>query len=172
MIDILNPQLDSTYADYWGEFLPFALESWWPIIQAACYIPRWFQAPTNALTQMTAGQYNEWSLQLPVGSFILEILHNAPITITPPISGGGPPNTTTQGTFTVQITDVSIDHKWFSNPMPDAIFWRIPSQTGRNGHVLPKPYPVISPGNFLIQRWCTVTGPCELIFACAVPQGN
>ena len=48
MIDILNPQLDSTYADYWGEYLPFALENWGWIVKAGCYQPRWYQAPTNA----------------------------------------------------------------------------------------------------------------------------
>lgn len=172
MISTLNPQLDPIYADFWGEFLPFALEGFWPIVKAGCYVPRWFQAPTDTLSVMAVGDYNEYSLQIPAGSFILSILHSIPVEI-----GGGQPSgggiaVFSGGTFNIQITDTSIDHKWFSNPMPDALFFKNPSLTGRNGHVLPKPYPVISPGNFLIERWCTGAGPCEVVLACAVPEGS
>lgn len=152
MIEILNPQLDYDYADYWGEFLPLALENWWPIVNAGCYIPRWFQAPTNTMEQMTAGLYNAYQLQLPAGSFILAILHEL-------LEG-------VSGTFTTQVTDTSLAHQWFSQPVPDSMFYKT---SGRNGYVIPKPYPVIVPGNFTVERWCRSAGKCELLFAVAVP---
>lgn len=152
MIQLLNPQLDYNYADYWGEYLPFALESWWPIIKSGCYIPRWYQAPTNALQSMLAGGYDSWVLQLPPGSFVMSILHS--------FQEGK------SGLFTVQITDVNVQHQWFSQPVPDSLFYKV---SGRNGYVIPKPYPVITPGNFIVDRWCTADGICELLFAVAVP---
>lgn len=164
MIDILNPQLDSSYADYWGEPQPFQLENWWPIYKAGCYIPRWFQAPTNALQSMVAGQYVDFSMQIPAGSFILEIAHSFQTGGGGPPTGGGSPPT---GTFTVQITDLAVNHQWFSNPVPDAFFFK---SQGRNGYIIPKPYPVIMPGNIRVEFWCRTTGVCELLFSVAVPE--
>src|ERR1700733_1156384 len=99
MIELLNPQLDSSYLDIWGEYLPFALQSWKPIIEAGCFVPRWYQAPINALQFMTERQYNSWSLQIPAGSFILEIMHSDQI-LEPESENPG-----ASGAFNVQITD-------------------------------------------------------------------
>ncbi len=159
MITLLNPQLDSSYMDVWGEFLPFALQSWIPIMESRCFAPRWFQLPINSLETMAIGGYNSWSLQLPPGSFILEIMHH-------PTESEGEVNS---GNFSVQITDTNIDHRWFSQPLPDILFYK-QQETGRNGHVLPKPYPVIGAGNFQFERYCTVAGKCELVMAVAVPE--
>lgn len=151
--------------EIWGEYLPFAIRSWLPIIEAGCFVPRWYDAPLNALQYMTIGQYSSWSLQIPAGSFILEVMHS---------NQAAPPETDagvfTSGYFNVQITDTGLQHEWFSNPVPDHLFYKKPSTEGRNGHVLPKPYPVVSPGNFQIERWCTQTGRCELLFMVAVPK--
>lgn len=161
MISLLNPQLDSMYADVWGEFLPFALQSWIPILEAGCFVPRWYQLPINSLQAMTLGDYNSWSLQIPPGSFILSILH---------VNNEGVPETLpVSGRFSVQITDTNLDYLWFSQPIPDLLFLKN-LETGRNGYVLPKPYPVIAPGNFQFERWCTFTGKCQLVFAVAVPE--
>ncbi len=162
MITLLNPQLDSAYMDVWGEFLPFALRSWEPLLEAGCFTPRWYQLPINSLEIMTAGEYNSWSLQLPPHSFILELMHQN-------LPSGGCVGDFTAGRFSVQITDGQLDHLWFSQPLPDILFYK-QQETGRNGHVLPKPYPVIGPGNFKFERWCTETGRCELVMAVAVPE--
>lgn len=161
MISLLNPQLDSMYSDVWGEFLPFALQSWIPILEAGCFVPRWYQLPINSLQPMTLGQYNSWSLQIPPGSFILSILHT--------FNEAAPESLTASGRFSVQITDTNLDYIWFSQPIPDLLFVK-QLGTGRNGYVLPKPYPVISPGNFQYERWCTFAGKCQLCFAVAVPE--
>src|SRR5216684_2898167 len=118
MISILNPQLDSMYADVWGEFLPFALQSWIPILEAGCFIPRWYKAPTDSLQSMAAQEYSTWSLQIPPGSFIMEIMHapRTQATLAPPC---GPGATFTAGLFAVQITDTTLDYEWFSQPIPD-----------------------------------------------------
>jgi hypothetical protein len=171
MIQLLNPQLDSHYLDIWGEYIPFALQSWAPIIEAGCFVPRWYDAPLNALQFMTAGDYNSWSLQIPAGSFIMEVMHSHQEA--PPEAGV---QIYSSGEFNVQITDTGLNYEWFSQPIPDSLFYkrhgRFQAQqtAGRNGHVLPKPYPVLTPGNFQIERWCTATGRCELLFAVAVPR--
>lgn len=154
MIHLLNPKLDYNFQDYFGEYLPFAYEALRPLLDAGCYVPRWYQAPANSLVDMAAGDYNAVSLTLPPGSFILAILHSDQESVT--------------GTFTVQITDTALQHQWFSQPVPDSMFDRF---SGQNGYPLPKPYPVVSPGVLLIERWCTVAGSCEILFAVAEPEG-
>ncbi len=154
MIELLNPQLDYTYADYWGEYLPYALEFWRPVVAAGCYVPRWYQAPTNDKQAMAQGDYNQFALQLHPGSLILEIMHSFQEGVS--------------GQFQVQVTDTALQHQWFSQPVPDSMFYKKP-ETGRNGYVLPKPYPVITPGNFLVERWCIASGDCELLFVVAEP---
>jgi len=151
--ELLNPQLDYNYADYWGEYLPYVLENWRPIIEAGCYRPMWYQAPTNALQTMAAGDYNQFALQILPGSLILEIMHSQQEGVS--------------GAFQVQVTDTAFGHQWFSQPCPDSMFYK---NSGRNGYVLPKPYPVITPGNLLFERWCTTAGICELLFVVAEPM--
>jgi len=149
---LLNPKLDYNFADYWGEYLPYALENWRPIVEANCFRPVWYQAPTNALQTMAVGTYNQFALQILPGSLILEEMHTFQEGVT--------------GEFQVQITDTAFGHQWFSQPTPDRMFYK---NSGRNGYVLPKPYPVITPGNFLFERWCIAAGICELLFVVAEP---
>lgn len=152
MISILPQQLDYNYADYWGEYLPPTLQSLLPLLDAGCYVPRWYQCVPDANETMALGDYNALALAIPAGSFIVAILH----TFQEGVSG----------TFTLQITDVAMGHQWFSQPAPDQMFWK---DNGRNGYVLPKPYPVVTPGNFLVERWCSAAGSCEVTFAVAEP---
>lgn len=156
MIEVLNPQLDSFYADFWGEYYPFVLENWRWVLENDCYVPRWFQAPTNKLQTMAVGDYNAFALQLLPGSLILAILHSNQENVS--------------GEFTVQITDTALGHQWFGQPVPDSLFYKVPNESGRNGYPLPKPYPVIAPGNFLVERWCNTAGICELVFMVAEPK--
>lgn len=154
MISILPQQLDYNYQDSWGEYLPPTLEALRPLIEAGCYVPRWYQAPTDDLEAMVAGDYSTFTLQILPGTYIHTILHSFQEGMS--------------GSFTVQITDLSLNHQWFSQPAPDAMFYK---ENGRNGYVLPKPYPIITPGNLVFERWCTTAGACELIFAVVEPTG-
>lgn len=152
MIEIMSPQLDYNYQDFWGEYLPPTLEFLRPLIEAGCYVPRWWQVPNNAGAQMTVGGYDPYTVAIPAGSFIYAIPHSFQAGVS--------------GKFRVQITDTSLNHQWFSQPAPDQLFYKT---NGRNPYYLPKPYLVISPGNFVVERWCVAAGSCELILACAVP---
>lgn len=154
MIDTLPQQLDYNYQDYWGEYLPPTLEPLWALLQAGCYVPRWFQVPNDALETMAVGGYNAYAVAIPAGSFIIAILHSFQEGVS--------------GAFTVQITDTALDHQWFSQAAPDQMFFK---ENGRNGYLLPKPYPVITPGNFLVERWCYGAGSCELTLLVAEPRG-
>jgi hypothetical protein len=153
MIDVLSPQLDYDYADFWGQYLPPTLEFFRPLIGPnSCYLPRWWQVPNNKLQDMLAGDYSVFTLALPAGSMICSIMHSAQEGVS--------------GSFTLQVTDTALDHQWFSQPAPDEMFFKT---SGRNPYYLPKPYLVVTPGNFLIERWCRVAGSCEVVFGVAVP---
>jgi hypothetical protein len=74
------------------------------------------------------------------------------------LTGGG--LNQSQVNYMVQVSDRTLDHRFFSSPIRDDYLGGQPS-------LLEVPYPVVSPGNFLVEFWntsqaLTVTG--QLIF--------
>lgn len=164
-----NPlRLAALFRDYWGEQMASFTEAVDFFAKAGCYVPRFFHAP-DAQTQLNGippNGYLEYLLSLPIGSFILGYLHT-----TSSVQGSGgtglPPNLSG---FTMQVTDLSIDHKWFSRPAEEAYFVNDqfviragqaqPYTNSARGYtfpscvrLLPKPYPVVAPGQFMIEFW-------------------
>jgi hypothetical protein len=92
----------------------------------------------------------------------------SPTTATTNLAGGG---LAVGGTllsainYAVQITDMILDHRFFSNPIRDDFLSGIPA-------ILENPHPVVTPGDFLCEFWNTSpTQPitANLIFIVAEP---
>lgn len=60
------------------------------------------------------------------------------------LAGGG--LVANQTNYVVQITDLALDHRFFSNPLRDDYLAGRPA-------LLECPYPVVVPGNFLVEFW-------------------
>ncbi len=119
-------RLSPLYRDYFGEQQARFTERLDQFARMGCYVPRFYHTPDSEsqFIGIAANGYKTYLLALPPGSFIIGFVHT---TSSAPNSSGPstqpnvnvPPNASG---FTVQITDLSIDHDWFSKPMDEAWF--------------------------------------------------
>jgi len=143
------------YRDFWGHISAVVVERLDPILQAGCYVPRYYHAPSNDL-ELIAGPngYLRYSLAIPAGAWIYGIWHS--------------PNTGAfaSPTFWFQCTDVGLSHKLFSNPIPEK--YLAANQTDY-AFLLDYPYPVVAPGVFLCEFWQpnAATNQCQVTFGVA-----
>jgi hypothetical protein len=183
-----NPlRLSPLFRDYWGEQMAAFTRRTDLFARAGCYVPRFFHAPDSE-TQfkgLAAGGYLTYLLSLPIGSFILGYLHTT--SSAPNSNGGGvPPNASG---FTCQITDLALDHKWFSRPAEEAYFVNDdftttagpPYTASTHGVTFPstprlltQPYPVVPPGQFVVEFWNALSSlntDVQMTFLVMVPDG-
>ena len=192
--------LSPLFRDYWGEQMAAFTRRLDGFAKLGCYVPRFYHTPDSGsqLAGIPPNGYVTYLLSLPLGSFILGWLHS---TSSAPGSSGPattpvinpPPNISG---FTVQITDLALDHKWFSHPVEEAYFINDnilgpstfpPYPNNSKGftfpsfpRLLPVPYPVVPPGQFQVEFWNSV-GPesddapnntdVQLTFLVLVPDG-
>ena len=172
-------RLSPIYKDYWGEQMAAYTRRLDGFARLGCYVPRFYHAPDSEsqFVGIPPNGYKTYLLNLPLGSFIIGFLHT---TSSAPGSAGmvedpvvqAPPNLSG---FTCQITDLSLDHKWFSRPAEEAWFindnllgpselnnpFPIPPYPANTlgftfpsfPRLLPVPYPVIPPGQFQVEFW-------------------
>lgn len=196
-------RLSPLFRDYFGEQQARFTERLDAFCKSGCYVPRFYHTPDSEsqLVGIPSNGYKTYLLALPPGSFILGFLHT---TSSAPHSSGPseltvpnvPPNASG---FTVQITDLAIDHKWFSKPVEEAWFINdnllgpsvnnfppYPNNTlGFTNpsfpRLLPVPYPVVEPGQFQVEFWnqlsqfddesTGINTDCQLSFLVLVPDG-
>lgn len=183
-----NPlRLSPVFRDYWGEEMSRLTERTDVFAKAGCYAPRFYHAPDSEtqLKGIPAGGYVEYLMALPIGAFILGYLHTT--SSAPGSSGTGvPPNISG---FACQITDLALDHKWFSRPAEEAFFVNddfttttgVPYPGTTNGYtfpsfprLLPVPYPVVPPGQFVVEFWNALSSlntDCQMTFLVMIPDG-
>lgn len=135
----LNPlSLQAEYRDWWPQYAPNQLELMAGINASGCYVPRFYVAPSggNLIQNAVApGQYVNWVLEIPAGSFIWGFYHGS------------------VQQFSLQITDLGMAYKWFNTPIPDSVLVSDPGSP----YLVPAPYPVMAPGTFLFEFWSTQT---------------
>lgn len=154
----MNPcLLEDDYRDQWGAFDAAAIRNLAKLDRSpCCYEPRYYVAPDYSRQRLTAEQALETIMVIPAGSFITGIRH----------SGSG-------ASFLAQITDIALNRKWFSHPVPDDFFAQGAGLGGTRDSwqqwFLPELYPVIAPGEFLVEFWNTsgATNRIALTFAVA-----
>ena len=188
-------RLSPLYHDYFGEQQAAFTKMLDGFADAGCYVPRFFHAPDSGsqLAGVPPNGYKTYLMALPVGSFILGFLHtttsaagfdqDAPMLNVPPNKSG----------FSCQITDLSIDHKLFSRPAPEAWFINdqvfggsdnpFPPYPGATRgftfpsfpRLLPAPYPVVPPGQFQVEFWNSlgsVNTDVQMTFLVLVPDSG
>ncbi len=181
--------LSPIFKDYWGEQMAAYTRRLDGFAKLGCYVPRFYHAPDSSsqFAGLASNGYQTYLLKLPVGSFILGFLHttsSAPQTHSG-ASLSAPPN---PSGFACQITDLSIDHKWFSHPIEEAWFINdnmqgsyppypatsLPFTFPSFPRLLAVPYPVVPPGQLQVEFFNaldTVNNDCQLTFLVLVPDG-
>jgi len=174
--------LDCLTRDYWGAFDAAAIAQLAPLAENKCYQPKIYRAPALSDELVEANGYVSYGLKITPGAIIYGFY-------LPPGSpfGSGP----LPPSFNVQITDQSLRHKWFDQPVPSYFLGNCKptflsgSQDvmGSAPNLLVSPYPVVGTGLFLIEIWNTFLDPAtspalpgsqriELVFGVFEPIGE
>jgi len=102
--------LNQLTRDYWGQFDTAQIAQLAALANDPCYTIKLYKAPADNQEDMAAFAYITYGMQITPGSLIYATYLPAVVNTT----------TSTQsapGQYTVQITDVSLDHKFFDEPV-------------------------------------------------------
>lgn len=159
-------QLDALTRDYMGHYDAWVISQLAPLANQDCYQPKFYKAPASADEVIAAGGNAQYGLKITPGSLIYGFYLPGLISSLAPIP------------FSVQITDTTLRHKFFDEPVP-SIFLANFKPTGLSTNplltagaifsfpsLLNAPYPVVGSGLFKVDIWNTgaVTQRIELIF--------
>jgi hypothetical protein len=151
-------QLDAAWRDYWGGYNPPAAAQMQPLELSDCYRPRLVLLP-DALNQIVpqSGKI-EYSFTLKPGSLIWGMLLS-------PV-----------GASTLQLTDVNMGHKFFQQPVQEALL-TLQQSPGLGSPVVvtdfpryllfPCPHPVVGDGLFMFEAWTTIGIRVQIILLVA-----
>ena len=157
MIDLaMSPlQLDCLTRDYWGHYDAWIISQLAPLAENECYQPKFYKAPASSDEVIAAFGNATYGLKITPGSLIFGFyLPGTASTFAPP-------------QFNVQITDQSLRHKFWDEPIPSFFLGNF-KPTALSGNLLlasggigsfpnlPNcPYPVVGDGLFMVEIWET-----------------
>ena len=154
--------LDPLIRETWGQFDPLAIAQLEPLSQDECYQPKLYKAPETGVEVVPPGGYIEFGLTITPGSLIYGFYL--------PVD----PNTGLPGPFTVPIEDLSLQHKFFDEPVPSVFLSNskpdyldaFAAVQSCAVNLLNPVYPVVGSGLFRVQLQNTSADPqrIELIF--------
>jgi hypothetical protein len=164
MIDTLpiSPlSLNSLTRDYYGQYDAAAIAQYAPLANDPCYQPKFYVAPDLQSQSMAANQYVTYGLQITPGSLIYGFYLPALV------------STSEAPQYLVQITDASLQHDWWDEPIPSfflgnykpTFLSNVKSQFASFPNLLSTPYPVTGSGLFLVKFWNGTTAQrIQLVF--------
>lgn len=141
-------QIDSYTRDLWGEFDPLAIAELSPVAYDSCYRPKIIVGLDSEAQSVPANGYAEAVIKLLPGSLVVGFLFGNEYT-----------NSEYGYQFNIQITDLELDHEFFSEPVSQSF---LANQQGmatlgydivNYPNLLSSPYPVTGKGRFLFQIW-------------------
>ena len=166
--------LDPLTRDTWGTFDAAAIRQLAPLADELCYRPRLYKSPDSPSEVMPANGYVSHGLKITPGSLIygfylsaqligasvgpsLRRLQRYGLGVTANLTAITPPQ------FNVQITDTSLGHKLFDEPVPSLFLANFKPTyysavfvlAGSFPNLLCAPYPVVGSGLFMVELWNT-----------------
>lgn len=138
--------------DLWGQFDAAAIAQLAPLANDPCYNLKFYKAPADQDELVPANGYVPYGLRITPGSLIFGFY-------LPCIPNAASPWASAPGQFTVQITDVSLKHKWFDDPVSSLFLanFKPTFQSNNFGgmgsfpNLLVAPYPVVGSGLFDVE---------------------
>lgn len=155
-------QLDALTRDYYGHYDAWVISQLAPLADSDCYQPKFYVAPSAADQLMPAGGSAQYGLKVTPRSLIYGFYLPGLLATSLP-----PP-------FVVQITDTSLRHKWFDEPIPSVFLANMkpegvslnPFPAGGGIFSFPSllnaPYPVTGSGLFMVDLWNTDTAAARI----------
>jgi hypothetical protein len=153
--------------DLWGSFDAAAIAQLAPLASDPCYSIKFYKAPADNQELMPGNAYAAYGLKISPGSLVFGFY-------LPCVVNAGAPFASLPPAFTVQITDVDLEHKWFTEPVSSLFLANfkptyISAANGLSGsfpNLLRRPYPITGRG-FLkvdIQSQSADVQRIELVF--------
>jgi hypothetical protein len=139
--------------DLWPSYDAAMIAQLAEFVNDPCYTIKFYKAPSSQQELMAANAYAAYGLKITPGSivfgFYLPMIPNT----------AGHPSQSAPGQFTVQITDVSLNHQWFDAPLASLFLSNYkPTQqsnafsgAGSFPNLLTSPYPVVGNGLFMVE---------------------
>jgi hypothetical protein len=145
-------QVDQLTRDTYSEFDAVVIAQLAPMAYDSCYKPRLYKAPDAAQEVIGAGKKAQYGLSITPGALIYGIYDQ---------DATG---------YMVQVTDLSLDHRLFAQPVPVELLNNIVKTVGYP-NLWDAPHPVVGSGLFLVEIWNNTSGPLriELVFGCLEP---
>jgi hypothetical protein len=141
--------------DLWGSFDATMIAQLAPLAADPCYSMKFYKAPADNQELLSSaaanGGYATYGLKITPGSIIFGFY-------LPCVVNTATPWTSVPGSFTVQITDVELEHKWFTEPISSLFLANfkptfaslVNTNMGSFPNLLTAPYPVTGHGMFKV----------------------
>jgi hypothetical protein len=129
-------QYDEFNRDTWGDYDAAVLAQLASLCYDPCYKPRLYKAPDSTSEVIASNGYSSYGLAITPGALIYGFHQNQPSTLT----------------YLLQITDISLEHQFFSEPIPAGLLANF-QKTGSDPYMLCAPHPVVGTGVFRVQIW-------------------
>jgi len=138
--------------DLWSQYDASAIWQLAPLVNDPCYTIKFYKAPDDASDLVPANGYVPYGLRITPGDIIYGVY-------LPCIPNVDDPFESAPGSFTVQITDVSMRHKWFDDAVSSLFLSNYKPTFQSNNfqgagsfpNLLTAPYPVVGSGLFDIE---------------------
>lgn len=150
----LSPCLLNQYTrDTWGSFDAAAIAQLAGLAEDDCFTIKFYKAPADPQELIQPYGYVPYGMRVTPGDiifgFYLPMLPNT----------AGEPASSVPPAFTVQITDQSLEHKWFSDPVSSLFLsnyrptcqYGYDTKVGSSPNFLTAPYPVVGSGLFMVE---------------------
>jgi hypothetical protein len=157
--------------DYYGGFDALILAQLAPLCENECYQPKIYRAPALQDELLSALGYASYGLKITPGAIVYGLY-------LPPSS----PTSNLPGAFNLQITDTSLKHTWWDQPVPSYMVannrpsYLSASQDviGSAPNLLDAPYPIVGSGLLSVEVWETsnATQRIEIVFGVLEPFGE
>jgi hypothetical protein len=153
--------------DLWGSFDASAIAQLAALAADPCYMMKFYKAPADNQEVLAASGYATYGMKITPGSIIFGFYLPSVVNVASPWASK-------PGAFTVQITDVELEHKWFTEPVASVFLANfkptyasvVNTNMGSFPNLLTSPYPVTGHGMFKvdIQETSGVQQRIELVF--------
>jgi hypothetical protein len=158
--------LNQLTRDYYGQYDAAAIAQYAPLANDSCYQPKFYSAPDFQNQVMAANQYVAYGLQVTPGALLYGVYLPASVA-----TGAAPQ-------YLVQITDASLQHDWYDEPIPafflgnykPTFLSNVKTQFASFPNLFNCPYPVVGSGLFLVKFWNGPTAQrIQLVFGALEP---
>lgn len=144
--------LNQLTRDYWGQFDPAIIAQLAALANDPCYQIKFYKAPADDQEELAALGFVTYGMRITPGSIIFG-LYLPCVVDTSSVTASAP------GAYTVQITDVSLEHKFFDDPVSSLLISNfkptyqsdVTTNMGSFPALLVAPHPVVGSGQFDVE---------------------